>query len=206
MLTAFQKKEILSFVEKKVSAVFRAHNVRAHDLAHTKRVRNWSVKIARAEKADIFLCELVAWLHDIGRTKEKSILIGQTHHELSYQMCRHWFKKEPLFRLLTKRQKLEILYAVRYHWNDAADKYQIAWILRDADKLDTLGEVGVKRSVQYAHGNADWLKADLRFKYQTYYWLHAKTARKIVKDKKLMEPVDKFLVSFLKKGIKPVAL
>ena len=41
--------------------------------------------------------------------------------------------------MLKKAEKLVVLYAVRYHWNDAADKYKEAIILRDADKLDIYG-------------------------------------------------------------------
>jgi len=207
MLSASEKNKILRFAEKKVSAAFRVHNVPAHDLAHIKRVRNWAVKIARAEGADVFLCELAALLHDAGRSKEKTCsLVSHFHHEASYQICREWFKNEPVFHSLSKRQKSALLYAVRYHWNDAADKYKIAWILRDADKLELFGKIGLKRAEQFNRGDQKRFELDLRLRYYNYYWLRTKTAQKIAAKMEKDYPVARRLIPILKKQIRPVIL
>lgn len=206
MYTKKQQK-VIDFTENKVRKLFKDYRVAAHGFGHTSRVRNWAVKIAQAEKADVFICELAAWLHDIGRTKEKKrVPLSAAHHELSYQMCQGWFRREPLFKLLTKQQKLAILYAVRYHWNDAADKYKVALILRDADKFDALGQIGVKRAIQFYQKHGVRLETDLRLKYYCYHWLRTKTAQKIAMKNKMTRPAEKFLISILKKQIKPVAL
>lgn len=207
MLTASEKNKILRFAEKKVSDAFRVHNVPAHDLAHIKRVRVWSAKIGRAEKADVFLCELAALLHDVGRSKEKrGSLIGHFHHEASYQICRQWFKREPIFHSLSKRQKLTLLYSVRYHWNDAADKYEIARILRDADKLELFGKIGLNRAEQFNRGDQKRFELDLRLRYYNYYWLRTKTAKKLAAKMEKDYPVARRLVPILRKQIRPVAL
>lgn len=202
-----QEKQVIAYTRNKVRALFADYPVPAHGIDHVARVVAWAKIIATKEKVDVFVSEMSAWLHDIGRTLEGHTNLISEHHELSYDLCRKWFKEDVFLRdNLTKQQKLVILYSVRYHWNDAADKYPEAWILRDADKMDTFGTIGVKRACHFCIGDDKKLEFDLRGRYNNFYWLKTKTARKIVKEKKLLQPVEAFYVKRLKKSIKPVEL
>jgi len=203
MLTVKQKK-VLKYTENKVRELFVHYDAPAHGLDHVERVHYWINILAKKEKAGIFLCNMVALLHDIGRTREKKDL--RPHAEISYDMCREWFKDDAVFNDLTKQEKIEILYAIRYHWNDAADKYITADLLRDADKMDTFGKIGVKRAIEYWQLDEKGLKDALRMIPNNLYWLKTKTAQRIVKQENLLKPVMDFYFKLLKKDIKDVEL
>ena len=188
---------IIVYTKLKVKKLFEDCPVPAHDFGHVSRVTAWVKEICKNEKADLFLCEMAGWLHDIGRTLEKDHGVISQHHELSYKMCKDWFKNDPVLKGMTKRQKDVILYAVRYHWNDAADKYKEAIILRDADKLDVFGPMGVKRVQEYCRGDAQKLQTTIRFLYAMVYWIRTDTGKKLVYDGRL-----KFLNHFYRQMLR----
>lgn len=196
------ERQIILHTSFKVENLFKNYPVPAHGIEHIKNVVKHAKQIAVKEKADIFLAELSAWFHDIGRTLEiGDSLHGNKHHELSYKLCQKWFEEDEIYGKLNYKQKEILLYSVRYHWNNAADKYETAWILRDADKLDSLGKNGIKRMLEFSGKNESKLELDLRLRYDIFYWLKTKTAKKIVKDKKMMEQIDKFYLNKLKKRL-----
>ena len=202
------KTKIVKYTKEKVKDLFENYPVAAHGIDHITRVRDWTVQIAKQEKVDIFLSEMAAWLHDIGRTREnKRELHSTAHHELSYQMCREWFKTDPILKRISRKEKLILLYAVRYHWNNAADKYPEAVVLRDADKLDVFGNVGVQRAYQFwGKNDKDSLLRAFRIASGDALWFETKTARNIFDRKKLFAPMRKACAKLLKERILPVKL
>ena len=204
MYTKSQQK-LLRYTRNKVKVLFADFTMPAHDYTHAARVARWAVQIARSEKANVFLCEIVSLLHDIGRTTEPKNP-GVSHHELSYEMCREWFRDDRTFDAFSKQEKLLILYAIRFHWNDAADKYIEAVILRDADKLDAGGVIGLRRAIQHSGGDEKRLQLEFRIHYQLAYMIQTRLARKIAKDKKMLAPFDRAFWKFLKARIPPVSL
>lgn len=201
------QKALLSYTKRKVALWFRVHPLPAHGLPHAERVMKWATYIARREHRATFVVALAALVHDIGRAREKSFL-KKSHHELSYELCQEWFRKDAHFAVLTTAEKREILYAVRYHGNDEATKYVSAVILRDADKIDCLGTVGLQRSIaycQWAQARHD-LVTDVRLRYHIIYFLKTKTARLILKKTQLLRPFEVYLRKLNKKNIKPITL
>jgi len=198
----------VDYVKAKVTSLFAERPVVAHSIDHISRVVDWTKEIALGEKAkSIFLCELAAWLHDIGRAYEDNPgENSRKHHELSYEVLRQWYREDDKFNFLTKEEKLELLYTVRYHWNNRADKYDTAWILRDADKMDGYGEVGVERAREFSYDNDELLNQHLRHLYDTLYHIRTTTAKKIIKKQKLVEPIDGLYKKYLKSKIQPVEL
>lgn len=205
MYTKLQK-EIIAHTKRKVADLFKKYPVKAHKFDHTERVARWAVKIAKAEKADVFLCEMAAWLHDVGHIYENKPGQPRGHHEFSYRICRSWFRQDAVFQGLCRLQKLTLLYAARYHWNNVADKYETAWILRDADKLDLFGKVGLKRIFCLLNHNREQTARALRYTFDYLYWLRTKTAKRFVKKQKFLEPLVRYYAAFLKSRIKPVKL
>jgi len=202
-----RQQKIIEYTRTKVSNLFQAYSIPAHGIDHIARVAAMAKLIASKEKADVFLCEMSGWLHDIGRTLEGHTNLISDHAELSYELCRKWFRKDEVFSSeLTKQQKLIILYAVRYHWNNFADKYDVAWILRDADKIDTFGLQGIKRGKEFSGGDEKKFQLDIRLRFDNFYWLHTKTAKKIVEQKGLIQQMEVFYRKLLQKKIKPVEL
>lgn len=200
--------KILAYTKAKVRALFRAHPAPAHNFDHAERVFAHARKIAQAEETDVFLCGLAALLHDVGRTREHAVKVRQpnTHHELSYQMCRVWFRTDLVLKQLTKQQKIILLYTIRYHWNNAADKYFEAVVLRDADKLDALGKHGIKRTQEVFRRDHKRLLRDFRYKYDLFYWLVTGAAQQIARRGRLMAPVDTLYFKLLRRAIKPIRL
>ena len=202
------QKKNLKIVRNIVVDWFTKCPVPAHSFRHAQRTAIFARTIARSEKgANIFLCELAGYLHDIGRVPE---FLGEKpgirHHELSYDLLRVWFK-EKSFDFLTVAEKKEILYAVRYHWNDEADGFQTAWILRDADKLDMFGHEGVRRSFSLTDkNNMEKFMVGLRLRYHALANLRTKSAKKIMTTKKLFDPIENHMRKMLKKAIVPVEL
>ncbi len=201
-----KQKRIIAHVRAKVKALFVKYPIKAHGFDHALRVSKWAVIVATAEKNNVFLAELSGLLHDIGRATEN--LPGNTkqHHELSYDMCREWFKEDKIFNFLSRAEKLIILYAVRYHWNEAADKYKIAWILRDADKLDAFGAIGLKRTIEFFNKDEKIIMHDLRLRYEMFHNIRSKKGQQIMKSQHLFEPIRRYQYRILKSKIKPVEL
>lgn len=199
-----KQKQIINHTRQKVQDLLANYKMRAHGIDHITRVAKWAVEIAKKEKDNVFLCELSAWLHDIGRAEEDKFELTRKHHELSYQMCQEWFKTDPVLSQLSYSEKLIILYSVRFHWNDAADKYSVAWILRDADKMDLFGKAGNERALVALDKKT--MDLDLRLRFGAFYWLRTKSAKAFIKKRKLMEPVEKLYVKLLKEGIKKVEI
>ncbi|MBU0649200.1 HD domain-containing protein [Patescibacteria group bacterium] len=188
-----KQQKLLDFTEKKVKTLFQDFPVPAHGIDHVKRVVKWIRKIARQEKQDVFLAELAALLHDIGRVAEHRSKSGKMrHHELSYILAKQWFKKYKVFDILTSQQKTRLLYAIRYHWNDKAEKYILADILRDADKLDTFGKIGVQRAKDF-YQDKDLVRKRVKFQLKTAGHIKTKAAKKIIRQKNLLAPLKKYL-------------
>lgn len=202
-----KEKELVSYTRNKVRELFANYPAPAHGFDHVVRVTDLVKLIAAKEKVDLFLAELSGWLHDIGRTLETGANLMSGHHELSYELCQKWFKEDEVLRDgLTKQQKLIILYSIRYHWNNAAEKYPEAWVLRDADKIDALGLTGIKRLQKFCAGDMKKVDFGLRLFYDNFYWLKTKAAKDIVKKKGLEQETNRFYINFLRKMIKPVKL
>ena len=203
-----EQTKFIEYLSDKVKKIFLNYSESAHGIDHIERVVSLAKEIGIKENArSVFLCELSAWLHDIGRTRENNP--GETsrkHHELSYKMLRDWFREERQFDFLTDDEKKELLYSVRYHWNDGADKYDTAWILRDADKLDGLGKNGMNRAWSLMKDDDQAWNQNFRNTYHCFQFLITKTAREIAKEKNLLLETNKIYFEYLKSKIEPIEL
>ena len=208
----YTKKEkiLVDHTRKKVEAFFKTGKDKAHGIDHVNRVTAWAVEIGKKERArSVCMCEMGALLHDIGRVPESKLRgkkAWRKHHELSYTVLKDWFKKDRVFDALRKKQKIELLYTVRYHWNNAANRFDTAWIVRDADKLDMIGKEGLKRALEFFKNDEAGLNQNMRNIYDSYCWIRTSTARKIVKKNKMMKPIEEYYVKLLKAHIEPVSL
>lgn len=113
----------------------------AHDFKHVDRVRNWALKIAQQEGfEDLEAVEIAALMHDIGlKTAEKRSLHGKVGAELAAN-----FLVEN--KLFDQNKIDEICNAIRFHNNEREGEGKLLKILRDADKMDLFGAVGIMRA------------------------------------------------------------
>ncbi|MDO8499622.1 MAG: HD domain-containing protein [bacterium] len=199
------EQEILAYTQIKVKKLFANYDTPAHGIDHVLRVAAWAALISRKEKADEFICRMAGLLHDVGRIKEAHERQGHKHHDMSYALCREFFRNDPVLKILPRRQKIELLYGVRYHWNNAADKYFSAVILRDADKLDCLGRIGLQRGLEFNKTDDELLQM-FRYIPANIYYLGTQTAINLVKTTKMEKPLMDYEIKLLKKKITKIEL
>jgi uncharacterized protein len=124
----------------------------AHDFEHAHRVRNWAVKIASHENYDhANLVQATALLHDIGLAHTRNN--RRLHGEVGAQMAYEFLKRGTLFPTDAIEQ---ITHAIRYHCTNRGGSGKLLDILRDADIIDSLGAIGVIRTVRYWLAKRDY--------------------------------------------------
>ncbi len=119
-----------------------------HDWTHVERVRNLSLHIGKEEGADLFVLELAAYLHDIGRKEEMKAKGAFCHAEFGAEESERVLLKYKL----DKDQLKNISHCIITHRyrNSLKPETLEAKCLFDADKLDSIGAVGVARDFLFA--------------------------------------------------------
>jgi uncharacterized protein len=141
------KKEIIAKIEEEAKKYFVGASG-CHDWTHVSRVRNLAVHIGKKEKADLFVLEVAAYLHDVGRKEEMRSKGKFCHAEKGTEISREILKKYEI----GPRQMENIIHCVkthRYRKNDIPETIE-AKIIYDADKLDSIGAVGIARDFLFA--------------------------------------------------------
>jgi len=134
----------------------------AHDLRHVYRVYNNCIYLSKFEKyVDIDVLKVAALLHDIARVKEDQDNTGNTDHAvLGAEMAKKILKR-------IKYNKIdEVLHCIKSHRCKGMYKPKSleAKILYDADKLDTLGAVGIVRLYMIAGQYGQAIHSDANLK------------------------------------------
>lgn len=129
---------------------FFADDASGHDWHHTLRVRRAAERIAREEGADVGIVALAALLHDVDDAK----LSPQTSDDLGNArafLTGHGVCAQDAQAVLTA------IGEVSFSKNGAAEPSTLeAACVRDADRLDAIGAIGVARAFAFggAHGRA----------------------------------------------------
>jgi len=119
-----------------------------HDWSHVERVYNLTLRIAKKEKADVGIIKLAAYLHDIGRREEMQSKGKVDHAEKGVELAKEILVKHDLDQK-TKENILHCILSHRYRNNYKPMTIE-AKILFDADKLDSIGAVGIGRDFLFA--------------------------------------------------------
>ncbi|MCD1294708.1 metal-dependent phosphohydrolase [Methanocella sp. CWC-04] len=140
----------------------------SHDFSHVERVYRLAERIATEEGADLFIVRMAALLHDIGRAEEKRANCREEdiHDELSVKLSKPFLDDLGLDDMT----KDAIIHAIATHRHRRGGSPQTleARCLFDADKLDSLGAVGIARSYLWLgeHGRSvyypdeEWIHID----------------------------------------------
>jgi len=115
----------------------------SHSIEHTRRVYELCLLLGNKLGADLDILLPAAILHDIGRRREVA-----DHAEESAKLSEEVLKE----RGFNEQEIKRIIEAIRTHSfsGDRRPTSLEAEILSDADKLDTIGAVGVYRAAAYA--------------------------------------------------------
>jgi uncharacterized protein len=121
-----------------------------HDWSHVERVRALARRIGREEKADLFVLEAAVLLHDIAKVEEMKAKGGFCHAEEGAKRAIPLLEKEGVDAETISR----ITHCIASHRNRSEGKSVPesleAKILFDADKIDSLGAIGVARDFLFA--------------------------------------------------------
>ncbi len=139
----FQK--IKKEVEKELSCS-------AHNMDHVMRVYNLSLHLAKDENIDFDVLKASALLHDIARVKEDNDPSGNTDHAILGSTMAIPILEELNFSEDQIKHIKRSIVSHRYRTGNQP-KTKEAQILFDADKLDTLGAIGIARSFVWVGRN-----------------------------------------------------
>lgn len=120
----------------------------SHGLDHVERVLKLSEKIAAAEHADIFIVKISALLHDIAREEENKSGGKICHAELGGKIAYDFLVSQELDEQSANR----VARCIKTHRfrNDLMPVSIEEKVLYDADKLDSIGAVGIGRAFLFA--------------------------------------------------------
>jgi uncharacterized protein len=144
----------------------------AHDFDHVCRVTTLAVRLAQEEGADVEAVRLAALLHDVPvssapvSSKEAA---SPAEEPASKRRAHHFAAAEYARQLLVARglgteRVANVVHSIEAHrFRDQSVQPQTleAKCLYDADKLDSIGAIGIGRAFAFAgaHGNRLWTEA-----------------------------------------------
>ena len=137
-----EKETLLKTTENFVKSVLKGDSS-GHDWWHIHRVRILAMTIAKSEKADLFLVELAALLHDVDDWK-------LTKNESEGEKVKKWLQTCGV-----EHQTIEkicmIIEGVSFKGagvNTSTNNLECK-VLQDADRLDAIGAIGIARTFAY---------------------------------------------------------
>lgn len=116
-----------------------------HDWFHIQRVVNNALNIGKTEKADLFIVELAALLHDIGDHK-----LHDGDHTVGPRMTREWCEKMQVGDEITNHV-VEIVKDLSFKGAKVETPMRTleGKVVQDGDRLDAIGAIGVGRTFAY---------------------------------------------------------
>jgi uncharacterized protein len=142
----------------------------AHDFDHVWRVTTLAIRIAQSEGADVTVVRLAALLHDVPVPDDGANAHSHSHNHLhSHRQAHHLAAAEYARDYLVGRglgteQVANVVHCIEAHrFRDQSVQPQTieAKCLYDADKLDSIGAIGIARAFAYAgaYNNRLWTEA-----------------------------------------------
>ena len=115
-----------------------------HDWSHIERVVNTTKTIAKAEGADLFICEAAALLHDVIDDK-----IVQNPADALKEL------KKFLTSIEVTPEQIEAIVSIitRMSFKNHKEQQELSFegkVVQDADRLDAIGAIGVARVMCYS--------------------------------------------------------
>jgi len=128
----------------------------AHNIDHIDRVYNLCLKLSEEENVDLEVIKVAALLHDIARVKEDRDSTGATDHAVLGAQMAYSILKNLDFTEDKIKHIQDCIITHRYRTGNIPQTKE-AEILFDADKLDTIGVVGLARCFIWVGKNNAYL-------------------------------------------------
>jgi uncharacterized protein len=138
--------EIMKVVKERLSTCS------AHDFGHVMRVYNMALKLSESEDVDMEVVKAAALLHDVSGDNESKDPTGGTDHAMeSARIARTVL--EGLGYSEEKISHIENCIISHRYRTDNKPKTREAEIVFDADKLETVGAIGIARAFSWIGKN-----------------------------------------------------
>lgn len=141
MESSNEQKQVLLGVYTEVRQRFAGLNDLAHGWEHIERVYRLAIQLAEQESASRFIVGMAALMHDLGHVVEAES--GEHHADLSVRAA-----KEIMQAYDIAEEEVEaIVHAIVAHSFSRGEEPRTleARVVRDADRLDALGALGIMR-------------------------------------------------------------
>lgn len=150
--------QIESYVKCSMGTVTAPDLRIAHDFKHVDRVRRWALYIANGEALrDSDVVEAAALLHDIGLTRVALERRGR-HAQVGAEIAGQFLHEH---RLFGEGEIGIITGAIRCHSSPRGGG-RLGEVLRDADRLDALGAVGIMRAFTSKYAKPEYALRDVK--------------------------------------------
>jgi uncharacterized protein len=139
--------ELHTPIEAEAKRFFRSARG-SHDWDHTQRVLGLCLRIGKKERGNLEILRLAALLHDIGRSAEDRSNGKICHSQAGASMAGKILKAHGVAKETTEG----VIHCIQTHRfrKRAVPISKEARILFDADKLDSIGAVGIGRAFLFA--------------------------------------------------------
>ncbi|GHO43998.1 HD domain-containing protein [Ktedonospora formicarum] len=141
MTMAFEEQRTIEAIYNDVKERFAPLRDLAHGWDHVERVYKLANMIGRREQGDLFIIGMAALMHDLGRTAPSEA--GRHHADLSVTLARELMSRH---NIPSERQEAIVHAIVAHSFSKGIEPSTLeAGVVRDADRLDGLGAIGVMR-------------------------------------------------------------
>ncbi len=120
----------------------------SHAWDHTLRVLNLARHIASAEGANLAIVEAAAYLHDLGRASQDRAQGRVCHAEVGARLAAEHLRTYDLSTV--EREAIVHCVLTHRYRNQHIPETLEAKVLFDADKLDSIGAIGIARAYLFA--------------------------------------------------------
>ncbi|MEH7236487.1 HD domain-containing protein [Bacillus sp. JJ1562] len=125
------------------------HDSGGHDWWHIDRVRKAAIQLGVKEKANLFIIEMAALLHDVADEK-----LNDSEEE-GLRKVRDWLTSIQIAES-EQEEILEIISTMSFKGGNRPPMKTIeGQIVQDADRLDAIGAIGIARTFAYAGAHGD---------------------------------------------------
>lgn len=209
-----KNRKIIEKVEEEAKKYFIGADG-CHDWSHVERVGKLAFHIAKKMKANLFVIELASLLHDAGRKKETEKKGAICHAEEGAEIAKRILAKYKI----PKNHVENVVHCIISHRyrNNHIPISKEAKILYDADKLNSIGAVGIGRNFLFAGNIGATLHSSRPIEeskeyteddtaYREYIVKLKKVASKMLtkEGKKIAQGRHEFMVKFFNRFLKEV--
>ncbi|MCB9140058.1 MAG: HD domain-containing protein [Caldilineaceae bacterium] len=132
----------------------------AHDFDHVLRVARLAEAIALAEGADVSIVRTAAYLHDVPVQHQNGRMVRSAHHLAAADFARELLTARGVGNK-TVDAVVHSIEAHRFRDQSITPRTLEAQCLYDADKLDSMGAIGIARAFAFAgaHDSRLWTES-----------------------------------------------